>query len=173
MSTRNRFVLAGCFAVLVIGLVAFAVSDNAQAPATPEPVQEQGAVSPNSESSAPQPSATAVVRAPETTVALTKSVSEPTGTATLIVDTNRYALTAAAGSTLKDALDRLQNESEFTYAYRNYSGLGALVTEINGRASTGEYVWILHVNGEKSATGVSSTRIRSGDVIEWKLEKSY
>lgn len=173
MSTRNRFVLAGCLIVLGIGLIAFAVSDNAQAPATPEPVQEQETASPTGESDAPQPAATAIVRAPETSVALTKTVSEPEGTATLIVDSNRYALTAPAGSTLKDAHDRLQTESSFTYAYRNYSGLGALVTEINGRASTGEYVWILHVNGEKSATGISSTRIRSGDVIEWKLEKSY
>lgn len=70
-------------------------------------------------------------------------------------------------------MDRLQTESGFVYEYRNYAGLGAFVTTINGRASTGDMVWILYVRGEKSSTGISSTRIRSGDVIEWKLEKSY
>jgi len=102
-----------------------------------------------------------------------KTASVPEGTAALLVEGTRYALTAPAGATLKDALDRLMTESGFTYEYRNYSGLGAFVTKVNGRASTGELVWILYVNEAKSSTGISSTRIHSGDTFEWKLEQSY
>ena len=99
--------------------------------------------------------------------------AESTATAMLIVDGVRYPLTAPAGATLKEAMDRLDAESEFSYRYRNYAGLGAFVTHINDRASTGDLVWILYVDDEKSSAGISSTRIRSGTVIEWKLEESY
>jgi|GEM_PF-5136469 len=120
---------------------------------------------------APEPSS-ALVRSTQESVAL-KSTAEIQGTATFVVDGTSYQLTAPEGTTLKDAMDLLETEGSFTYEYRNYSGLGAFVTSLNNRASTGDMVWILYVNGEKSTTGISSTRIRSGDVIEWKLEESY
>ncbi|MEA2701810.1 MAG: hypothetical protein QOE22_519 [Candidatus Parcubacteria bacterium] len=169
MPIRNRLILAGCLALLVIGGTVFALRDSASAPLTPEPILKQEAGTTTEESSASRPPA--LVHAPEPQVALTKSAGEPT--ATLVAGGVRYALTAPEGATLKDAMDRLATEGSFTYKYRDFSGLGAFVTEVNGRASTGEDVWILHVNGKKSGTGISSTHIRSNDLIEWKLEKSY
>jgi hypothetical protein len=105
-------------------------------------------------------------------VATTKTAAALATTATLVVDGTRFPLHAAAGSTLEAAMSQLQSEGGFTYATKHYGGLGSFVTEINGRAGGGTY-WIFYVNGEQSQTGISSTRIRSGDVIEWKLEKSY
>jgi hypothetical protein len=100
------------------------------------------------------------------------AITAKPATATLIVDGTEFALHAAEGSTLQEAMDGLQNEGAFTYSYKEYAGIGALVTSIQGRAGMNEY-WILYVNGKQSDTGISSTHIRSGDVIEWKLEKSY
>lgn len=167
MQISQRAGIIGAVLVLVLlgGLWAF--SPKATAPEAPAPMATSTPV----EVDAEEPDATSVlVRAESTSVSVSAEVN---GTATLIVDGTTYQLTAPEGATLKDAMDRLQMESTFTYSFRNYSGLGALVTAINGRASTGDMVWILYVNGEKSSVGISAMRIRSGDVIEWKLEESY
>lgn len=171
MHTRNRFLIAGCLAAMLIALVAaFALSNSANAPTVPEPVSEQEAIPAGDGGAVPE--TPAIARAPGTPAALTRS-AEPSGTATLVVDGTRYALTAPEGATLQTAMDKLATESTFTYRFREYAGLGAFVTTINGRAGTDEYVWILYVNGKESGTGISQTHMRSGDVIEWKLEESY
>jgi hypothetical protein len=99
-------------------------------------------------------------------------VPETPATATLVFEGTRFPIHAPEGATVKEAMDGLVREGDFTYAYKEYTGIGAFVTEIQGRASTNEY-WILYVNGKNSDTGISATHIHPGDVIEWKLEKSY
>src|SRR3989344_5117795 len=155
--------------VLIFALFAgfWAWSQDAQAPETIVPI----ATSTPIEIDAGAPSST-LVRSAQEPVTVSNAV-EVRGTASFVVDGTSYQLTAPEGSTLKDAMDHLQTEGNFTYGYKNYTGLGAFVTSLNNRASTGDMVWILYVNGERSATGISSTRIRSGDLIEWKLEESY
>jgi hypothetical protein len=173
MSTLQRNAVAGGILVFVIAIGLWIWAGSAQAPDVPASLEV--ATTTPSATDADSGSVTSqgvLVQGTGTDVAV-KSAIEAQSTAALSVDGVPYALTAPAGSTLKDAMDRLQNESGFTYAYKNYAGLGSFVTTINGRASTGDFVWILYVDGEKSSTGISSTRIRSGDVIEWKLEKSY
>lgn len=157
-------------AVLVLLLLGgiWVLAPDAKAPEVPSPADSSAPVEVETEVSE---ATTALVRTGESSTIA--STAEVRGTATLIVDGTSYQLTAPEGATLKEAMDRLQTESDFTYTFKNYFSLGALVTSINGRASTGELVWILHVNGEKSSIGISAMRIRSGDVIEWKLERSY
>lgn len=99
-------------------------------------------------------------------------VPQTPATATLIFEGTRFPLHAPEGSSVKEAMDELVREGGFSYAYKEYTGIGAFVTEIQGRAGTNEY-WILYVNGKSADTGISATHIRPGDVIEWKLEKSY
>lgn len=161
----RAFVLLGVAAVLVI-LGTFAWAQYGIVPAT-----LPGAATSN-ETTLPE---TPTERTPSTveTRPVIATGTEVRATATLVVDGTRYALTAPEGTTLKEAMDRLASESDFSYEFRNYTGLGAFVTGINDRASTGDLVWILYINGAKSTTGISSTRIRSSDLIEWKLEKSY
>ncbi|HEY0010995.1 MAG TPA: DUF4430 domain-containing protein [Candidatus Paceibacterota bacterium] len=180
---RTLLLLALLLIVLGAGITLAGRSENAApaAPVTDSPTE--GASVPGNEAptAAPAPlPRTAIVRAPVPVApdtALRKgaaTVATPQeATATLTVDGVRYGLTAPEGATLKEALDRLQAETSFTYQYRSYTGLGAFVTHINGRASGNDRYWILYVNGKKSAAGISSTRIQKGDVIEWNLEESY
>ena len=173
----RRHVLPGVALALVLVAVVFVASSGEGGPkAAPTATSTVATTSPASSGNTEEPPApTRIVREPAEAPAVTAlhTADAPKATATLLVDGNRYALTAPAGSILKEALDRLEGESSFTYAYRNYQGLGAFVTQVDGRASTGDMVWILYANGAKSPTGVSSTRIREGDTFEWKLEESY
>jgi hypothetical protein len=168
MSRGSRLLFLAFGAIIAILALVFVFWPSASdVPAVHPPVSERAQV-PAAESAATQNR----VATDETAI---QPVAEETraATATLVVAGVRYPLYANAGATLEEALDLLQSEGSFTYEKRTYSGLGSFVTEINGRAGDGGYYWILYVNGEKSSTGISSMRIRSGDVIEWKLEESY
>jgi hypothetical protein len=186
MDIRRHLVPGIALAIVLLAVVAVAASRQSNEPEA-APTQTQSATSspesastPASEETAPSAEPrTAIVQAPTSTgsaepntVAL-KSAASPAATGTLVVDGTRYALTAPIGVTLKEAMDRLETEGGFSYESRNYSGLGAFVTAINGRTSGSGQYWILYVNGAKSSTGISATRLRQGDVIEWKLEQSY
>jgi len=106
-------------------------------------------------------------------VATTLKVAEAPQVATLIVEGASLPIRVAEGSTVEEAMIALESEGTFAFSARTYSGLGSFVEEIQGKRNTSEYYWILHVNGKKSATGISQTRISSGDIIEWKYEKKY
>lgn len=188
MDLRRHLIPGIALALVLLAVVVIAVSRSDDRDTAPVPSVQgtdssattttEAAIPPaeSTEEREPAEMPTLIVReeARETQTPSTLRVaSEPAATATLVVDGTRYALTAPPGATLKEALDRLDAESDFAYAYRNYSGLGAFVTSINGRASTGDRYWILYVNGAKSAAGISATRIRSGDTFEWKLEAKY
>ncbi len=66
----------------------------------------------------------------------------------------------------------LASSSNFTFAGREYPSLGFFVESINGKKGTNGYYWFLYVNGKSSDTGASETHLKTGDVIEWKYEKS-
>jgi hypothetical protein len=181
MQLRRHLIPGIVLAIALLALVAFVAarqSTDVEVPAAPTSTTTPESASTPGEGAAPAAEPrTATVQAPAaspsgTTVAL-KAADVPASTATLVVDGTRYGLTAQAGATLKEAMDRLETEGGFSYDARNYAGLGAFVTHINGRASGSDQYWILYVNGAKSSTGISATRIRQGDIIEWKLEQSY
>jgi hypothetical protein len=179
--TRTHIGLLGAAIVLALGAGAWAMNRAPEATVPETATSTPQVATSSSEAPATKP-APIFVRAGSTDTAINASGSSvaakvaapelPT-TATLSVDGVRFALHAAAGSTLETAMAQLRSEGRFSYATEAYPGLGAFVTEIQGRAGGSGHYWILYVNGKKSATGISSTRIRSGDVIEWKLEKSY
>jgi hypothetical protein len=171
---RNRYLVGGVL-VLVLAIIALLFAVKAHAPAEPAAPQETAQSATTTEASgsetAPAASQSGLAVAADSSE---KQIAVPTSpaTATLIVDGTSFPLHAPEGASLKEAMDQLEQEGGFSYAYRTYAGLGSFVTEIQGRSSTDQY-WILFVNGKKSGAGISSTHIRSGDVIEWKLEKSY
>jgi len=57
--------------------------------------------------------------------------------------------------------------------YENYSGLGHLITGIDGVISNrnlSNYFWIFYVNGERSNIGVDLFYPQDGDVVLWIYE---
>lgn len=70
-------------------------------------------------------------------------------------------------------MEAYAEKSDFSFSGRDFPGLGFFVEEINGKKNANGSYWFLYVNGTSSETGVSQTRVREGDSIEWRYEKSH
>lgn len=172
--TRRILLLIVPLAIVLVLLGAYALMPKAETPIVPDQAQE------NVETPAEVP---ADERAPiqDPVFAVAKRAVEPDAsaatlaapTATLIVEGVSHPVYAQEGASIEDAMAGLKAEGVLTYELRSYTGLGSFIKSINGKSDTSEYYWILHVNGKKSVTGISQTRISSGDVIEWKYEHKY
>lgn len=54
--------------------------------------------------------------------------------------------------------------------YKEYAGLGALVTKIGDKSNgTGASYWQYWVNNKRPDVGASSYQPKNGDIIEWKF----
>ena len=61
------------------------------------------------------------------------------------------------------------------FTSKEYSGLGTLITSINGKVSNqsrNDLFWIYSVNGTKATIGVSQYVLAAGDVVSWSYEPS-
>ena len=69
-----------------------------------------------------------------------------------------------------DALIDWKSQGKIEFAGKNYPGLGFFVTDIGSlHAGNGKYL-LYYVNGKEATVGVSSYRLKNGDIIEWKLK---
>ncbi len=82
-----------------------------------------------------------------------------------------YFVEIKDGDTVYDAMKNLQKDkiNNFSFNYKEYSGLGIFVEEINGVGGDGKY-WIYTVNGNEASVGVSKFKLKSGDIINWELK---
>ena len=71
-----------------------------------------------------------------------------------------------AYDSLKETLDKNQIPMEIT----NYD-FGIFVKSINGNESTAEMAWIYFINGVSGNVAADQTKIKSGDIIEWRYIK--
>ncbi|HYE22895.1 MAG TPA: DUF4430 domain-containing protein [Candidatus Paceibacterota bacterium] len=173
MTRRTLLLIAPLLIVLVL-IAAYALKPQAEAPAIPEQAQENTEVPVEaSENEEPAPVEDPVFAVAKREAAADMSAALAPATATMIVEGISHPVRAPEGATIEEAMAGLRAEGVLTYKLRSYTGLGSFVTEINGKSDTNEYYWILHINGKKSATGISQTRISSGDVVEWKYEHKY
>ena len=70
----------------------------------------------------------------------------------------------------KNALDLTK---KLAVVVTNGEGVNAYVTTINGKEakSANKEFWAFYVNGKQSMVGAGSYQLKSGDKIEWKIEK--
>lgn len=73
-------------------------------------------------------------------------------------------------TTLYDALVQAKNTGAITFFGKNYPGLGFFVTDIGTLHSGNGKNLIYYINGKEATVGVSSYRLKDGDIIKWKLE---
>ncbi|OGL81123.1 hypothetical protein A2936_00795 [Candidatus Uhrbacteria bacterium RIFCSPLOWO2_01_FULL_47_25] len=70
-------------------------------------------------------------------------------------------------------LDTMKNAFATTnipLEYKEYAGLGALVTKIGDKSNgTGTSYWQYWVNNKRPDVGASSYQPKNGDIIEWKF----
>ena len=62
-------------------------------------------------------------------------------------------------------------ENSFSFKYKEHTGLGVFITEINNQIGGRGGYWIYSVNGVEANVGVSNYKIKNGDIISWKYEK--
>lgn len=58
-----------------------------------------------------------------------------------------------------NALEAMQEVAEV--GYKEYAGMGALVTSINGIESSDEYYWALYVDGKYADKGISAYTVEN------------
>jgi len=99
-----------------------------------------------------------------------KIFSSELESATLSAGGSAINLSFPAGATLYEAMSLARDVGSLSFTGKNYPGLGFLVTEIeNLHGSGGKYLFY-YINGEEASVGVSTQKLKDGDVIEWKLK---
>ena len=87
---------------------------------------------------------------------------------------NKYITETKEGSSLFEVMEEIKKESVegkiFDFKYKETSGLGNFITEINGNKGTPGRYWIYYVNGKLGSVGVSNYIVKEGDIINWTQE---
>jgi len=82
-------------------------------------------------------------------------------------------LTVGGNENLMQLMQDVTGDNHITFLYKDYSGLGALITQIGGKKNgDGSRYWQYWVNNKMAAVGASSYIVQPGDVIEWKFAPS-
>ena len=68
-----------------------------------------------------------------------------------------------------DFMSKMQKEGKIDFKYKEYSGMGKFIEEINGIKNENKN-WIYYVNNIKADVGVSNYKINNGDIVSWKYE---
>ena len=100
------------------------------------------------------------------------TTTAPAPNITLTAGADTFYIRIADGATVLDAMQIAASSTSFTYTGHDYPGMGVYVDSINGKQNGSGYYWFLYVNGVSSETGASQTVLHSGDVVEWRYEKS-
>ena len=103
-----------------------------------------------------------------------KALSEKNTKVSLTVQEKKYETEIKEGSTVFEAMKKIQDESSstnpFSFKYKENPGLGSFVTEINNIVGSPGKYWIYYVNGNKASVGVSTYLLKEGDIINWNQE---
>lgn len=93
---------------------------------------------------------------------------------TLSVLDKKYEVRTQEGSSVFEMMKILEEESttsnKFNFKYKEVSGLGSFITEINGVKGTPGKYWMYYVNDKLASVGVSNYILKEGDIISWKNE---
>lgn len=93
-------------------------------------------------------------------------------TVSLTVLKHRYLTNFEIGETLFDLMNKLKSDTKepFIFNYKEHSGLGIFVTEINGVSESPGKYWLYYVNNKEASVGVRDYILKAGDSIEWRQE---
>lgn len=122
-----------------------------------------------------EPTTNTVKTVPTTTSTTTTTPTEPetyTINITIEINSQKYPVGLAEKSTAFDAMSKLVTEKKISATFKEFSGMGYFVDEINGMATdkqNGKY-WIYYLNGKPAQAGISQYILKNNDLITWKYE---
>jgi len=96
--------------------------------------------------------------------------------AVIIDGVGNYRIDLKAGDSAFDVLMRASNLHNLDIKYDTYTGMGALITSINGITPdyfTTKQYWAFYYNGSFSMKGVSSVYVYRNDTIEMRLVTDF
>lgn len=113
---------------------------------------------------------------PNTPSSTTETKKETANAINISIEINgqTHSLTLAEKSTAYDAMLKLVNDKKINIVFKEFSGLGHFVDEINGTktdTSSGTY-WIYYLNGQSAQVGISQYILKNNDLITWKYTHS-
>ena len=127
-----------------------------------------------SASLAAYPPLPAAVKGKMTHVATTEEAPELIGVQFVVEHaTSTYYI--PKGSTVLNLMLQASSSKAVIFTSKEYSGLGTLITSINGKISNqnrSDLFWIYSVNGKKATVGVSGYVLHEGDIVSWSYEPS-
>jgi len=90
----------------------------------------------------------------------------------LEVSGKTYQTEVKPGATAYNLMKKLEASQGLKFSAKEYSGLGAMIEEINGVKNDlkANKFWIFYLNGQSSTVGVSGYVLKNNDVINWKYE---
>lgn len=91
---------------------------------------------------------------------------------TLQINGISYADNITEKMSVYDFMSILRTEGKINFTEQNYIGMGEFIKSINDTSNSNSLVWIYYVNGVEAQVGVSNYKIKPGDVVSWKYEKS-
>ena len=98
------------------------------------------------------------------------SVNKNTETVTILAGETMTQLLVAPNTFFYNALVQAKNQEQILFDGKNYPGLGFFVTNIGTLHSGNRKNLLYYINGKKATVGVSSYKLKDGDIIDWKLE---
>ena len=72
-----------------------------------------------------------------------------------------------------DFMSKLEEKGKINFTEKYYIGMGEFIDSINGIKNNQNQSWIYYVNGIEAQVGVSNYKIKTGDIVSFKYEKSY
>lgn len=116
---------------------------------------------------------------PETPVASSSTATETPPTppqntlaVTMQINGQKYPLNLPEKSTAYNAMTQLVTDKKITAVFKEFSGLGYFVDEIDGvktDKSAGKY-WIYYLNDKPAQAGISQYILKNNDSLIWKYE---
>lgn len=91
---------------------------------------------------------------------------------TIIINNQTYPLNLPEKSTAYAAMVQLVADKKITVVFKEFSGLGYFVDEVDGVKTDGQSgkYWIYYLNGKPAQIGISNYILKNNDLITWKYE---
>ena len=100
----------------------------------------------------------------------TSNAEQSASSAELVIADQKISFDFVEGQTVYEAMQSLQSQNKISFTGKEYPALGFFVTSVGSLEQGNGKNLFYYINGEEASTGISTYKIKKGDIIEWKLK---